>query len=107
MIFATAFVVHRAYSAGRSAAWSRNFGIALVGGFVVFSAYHCWTDELLVHFLLFGGMTLAVWWKTRRLVRERRIRAKTESGDGDAKLAKLKSLVRVGARKFVTCWCWV
>ncbi|KAH7009337.1 hypothetical protein B0J12DRAFT_691575 [Macrophomina phaseolina] len=42
-------------------------------------------------------MTLAVWWKTRRLVRERRIRAKTESGDGDAKLAKLKSLVRVGA----------
>ncbi|KAF4307466.1 alkaline phytoceramidase [Botryosphaeria dothidea] len=92
MIIATGFVLHRAYSAGRSAAWTRNFGVALIVSFVVFAAYHCWTDELLVHFLTFLFTTLAIWRKTRILVRER----KERRGDA-ARLWRLRILVRVGA----------
>ncbi|GME43488.1 alkaline phytoceramidase [Neofusicoccum parvum] len=89
MIFATAFVLHRAYSFGRPAAWTRGFGLALAAGFAVFAAYHCWTDELLVHFLLFAGMTLAVGRKTRALIRAR---VGAEGGK-----RRLSALARVGA----------
>ncbi|KAL1620176.1 hypothetical protein SLS56_009806 [Neofusicoccum ribis] len=95
MIFATAFVLHRAYPFGRPAAWTRGFGVALAAGFAVFAAYHCWTDELLVHFLLFGGMTLAVGRKTRAL-----IRARVGAEGGKGRERRLSALAWVGARKF-------
>lgn len=93
MIFATAFVLHRAYSAGRSARWSRNFGGAIAAAFVVFAAYHAYTDELLVHGLLFGGMTAAVAVKTRALIR------RVHEGDAE-KERRLKVAAKVGAREF-------
>lgn len=93
MIFATAFVLHRAYSAGRSARWSRNFGGVIAAAFVAFAAYHAYTDELLVHGLLFGGMTAAVAVKTRALIR------RVHEGDRE-KERRLKVAAKVGARKF-------
>ncbi|KAL1638103.1 hypothetical protein SLS58_008940 [Diplodia intermedia] len=90
MILATALVLHRALSHGRSAAWTRNAGAGLAAGFVAFAAYHAWTDELLVHFLLFAGMTGAVGVRTRGLIGER------EREFGGAETRRLRGLAWVG-----------
>ncbi|KAB2576378.1 hypothetical protein BFW01_g10432 [Lasiodiplodia theobromae] len=90
MILATSLVLHRAFSHGRSAQWTRNTGVGLTVGFVVFAAYHAWTDELLVHFLLFLTMTSAVGLKTRALIRG------LEQAKHEDEVRRLKQLAWLG-----------
>lgn len=94
MILATSLVLHRAFSHGRSAQWTRNTGIGLTVGFVVFAAYHAWTDELLVHFLLFLTMTSAVGLKTRALIRG------LEQAKHEDEVRRLKQLAWLGFGEF-------
>lgn len=95
MILATSLVLHRAFSHGRSARWTRNTGVGLTVGFVVFAAYHAWTDELLVHFLLFLTMTSAVGLKTRALIRG------LEQAKHEDEVRRLKQLAWLGFGEFV------
>lgn len=71
MLFATATVMHRVYTFDKPLKDAVVWGLGLAGFLFAFSVYHCMTDEIVMHAILFGVMILAVGIKTRATINAR------------------------------------
>jgi hypothetical protein len=54
MHIATTTVLHRAYTFDKSLKDTIISGVALATGMTAFAVYHCYTDEFLLHTIIFG-----------------------------------------------------
>jgi dihydroceramidase len=54
MLLATATVLHRVYTFESSTQATVAWGIGLSAALSAFSWWHCWTDEIVMHSIVFG-----------------------------------------------------
>jgi dihydroceramidase len=59
MLLATATVLHRVFTFDKSISCTVIYGAILSAAMTAFSTWHCVTDELIMHSVLFG--TLILW----------------------------------------------
>jgi hypothetical protein len=58
MLIATSTVLHRVYTFDQSLVVTVWAGIGIIVALAAFSVYHCFTDSLLAHSVLFGNVQL-------------------------------------------------
>ena len=69
MLVAVATVVHRVFTFDKSLSTTIVVGTVIVGTMTAFSAWHCITDEITMHSVLFGkGQALHATTTTRKNV---------------------------------------
>ncbi|KAL5331084.1 hypothetical protein ACEPPN_000613 [Leptodophora sp. 'Broadleaf-Isolate-01'] len=68
MLVAVATVVHRVFTFDKPLSTTVITGAAIVGTMTVFSAWHCITDEITMHSVLFAVMIVIVGLKTRSII---------------------------------------
>ncbi|KAH6714718.1 ceramidase [Leptodontidium sp. MPI-SDFR-AT-0119] len=68
MLVAVATVVHRVFTFDKPLSTTVITGAAIVGTMTVFSAWHCITDEITMHSVLFAAMIVIVGLKTRSII---------------------------------------
>jgi len=88
MILATSFVLERTLTFNKSNAYRRNVLLLILGIFISFSIYHCVTDRVLVHNVLFASLCILVANRVRKLWRQRM--------KDEAMKAKLRRVFRIG-----------
>ncbi|TVY31659.1 Alkaline ceramidase [Lachnellula subtilissima] len=71
MLLATATVLHRVFTFDKSIAYTVTYGAILSAAMTAFSTWHCVTDELIMHSVLFGVMIAAIGIKTRSIISAR------------------------------------
>jgi dihydroceramidase len=71
MLIATATVLHRVYTFDRTLPITVWSGITLTVALSAFSVWHCITDELVMHSVIFGIMICLVGIKTRSIIAAR------------------------------------
>jgi len=71
MLLATATVLHRVFTFDKSISYTVIYGAILSAAMTAFSTWHCVTDELIMHSVLFGIMIAAVGHKTRSIISAR------------------------------------
>src|SRR6266487_5373060 len=71
MLIATATVLHRVFTFDKSLSTTTISGSAITAFMAVFIAWHCITDELVMHCVLFGVMIAIVGFKTRSIISKR------------------------------------
>ncbi|TVY41881.1 Alkaline ceramidase [Lachnellula occidentalis] len=71
MLLATATVLHRVFTFDKSISYTVTYGAVLSAGMITFSTWHCVTDELIMHSVLFGVMIAAIGIKTRSIISAR------------------------------------
>ena len=49
----------------------RRNATCIVVGLASFTFYHCYTDEFVLHVVLFFALSVSVGWKTRKIIRDR------------------------------------
>lgn len=96
MLFATATVMHRVFTFDRPKKDAVVYGLALAAFLVLFSIYHCLTDEIVGHAILFGAMILIVGFKTRMTINQRITSPVLRS--------QIRKLVWVGTASFGLGW---
>ena len=62
MLVAVATVVHRVFTYDKSLTTTAMTGIMIAGVMTAFSAWHCITDELTMHSVLFGRINPGIHW---------------------------------------------
>lgn len=70
MLVAVALVLHRVYTADKSLTYTVVSGAGLSVLLIAFGVYHCLTDEVAGHNLVFALMVIAVGWQTGGLIRK-------------------------------------
>ncbi|PVH85176.1 alkaline phytoceramidase [Cadophora sp. DSE1049] len=68
MLVAVATVVHRVFTYDKSLTRTAITGTVIAGVMTAFSAWHCITDELIMHSVLFAVMIVIVGMKTRAII---------------------------------------
>lgn len=58
MLLATATVLHRVFTFDKSIQYTVIYGAILSAAMAAFSIWHCVTDELIMHSVLFGEISL-------------------------------------------------
>ena len=71
MLIATATVFHRIFTFNKSLSVTVYSGLALTLFMSSFMLWHCMTDELVGHSILFGIMVATIGVRTRSLIRTR------------------------------------
>jgi len=59
MLLATATVLHRVFTFDKSISYTVIYGAILSAAMTAFSTWHCVTDELVMHSVLFGRFSFA------------------------------------------------
>lgn len=89
MIVASATVLHRSMTYGKSKAYTQIFTAILVALVIVEAVYHATMDEVIVHELSFLALIALVAFQTRQLVKQR---VSNEQDRG-----KLRMVIALGA----------
>ncbi|EKD20913.1 alkaline phytoceramidase [Drepanopeziza brunnea f. sp. 'multigermtubi' MB_m1] len=71
MLVAVATVLHRVCTFDKSLSTTVISGVAITAGMTAFSAWHCITDETVMHSVLFAIMIVLVGQKTRMVITQR------------------------------------
>ena len=71
MLIAVATVLHRVFTFDTSLTTTILSGLALTAVMTIFSTWHCLTDEIVMHSVLFGVMIALVGIKTRSIIAQR------------------------------------
>lgn len=71
MLLATATVMHRVYTYDDTPLHAVLKGLGLAAFLTVFSVWHCLSDEIVGHSILFGVMVVLVGTKTRSIISHR------------------------------------
>ena len=71
MLIATATVLHRVFTFDKSLSVTITSGLAITLLMALFSTWHCLTDELTMHSVLFGLMIATIGLKTRSIIASR------------------------------------
>ncbi|KAF4632036.1 hypothetical protein G7Y89_g6090 [Cudoniella acicularis] len=71
MLLAVATVTHRVFTFDKSITYTVTSGLILTTLMTTFSVWHCVTDELIMHSVLFGIMIAMVGIKTRSIIKAR------------------------------------
>ncbi|EPE27582.1 hypothetical protein GLAREA_04373 [Glarea lozoyensis ATCC 20868] len=71
MLVATATVIHRVFTYDKSLNYTVIHGLTLFSAMTAFSIWHCVTDELFMHSVVFGVMIVIVRQKTRSVIKVR------------------------------------
>jgi dihydroceramidase len=71
MLIATATVLHRVFTFDKSLSITVTSGLLITAIMAAFSTWHCITDELTMHSVLFGLMIAAIGLKTRSIISAR------------------------------------
>ncbi|KAL4872098.1 hypothetical protein BDV12DRAFT_183341 [Aspergillus spectabilis] len=101
MMFATTPVLHRVLTVNSSRQTSTNLAYVMASLLMVFITYHVWTDELNLHFTLFGGMIVVIGVRTMQLVDSRTVPGSTARG-------QIWGIIRFGAFIFsLGFWLWL
>jgi dihydroceramidase len=71
MLLATATVMHRVYTYDDTPLHAVLKGLGLAAFLTAFSVWHCLSDEIVGHAVLFGVMVVLVGLKTRSIISDR------------------------------------
>jgi dihydroceramidase len=71
MLLATATVLHRVYTYDNEPIQAGLKGLGLAAFLTLFAIWHCWTDEIAGHAILFGVMVVLVGLQTRSIISHR------------------------------------
>jgi dihydroceramidase len=71
MLIATTTVLHRVFTFDQSLNTTIISGISLTAFMTAFIAWHCITDEIIMHSVLFGVMIALIGIKTRSIIARR------------------------------------
>ena len=71
MLLATATVMHRVYTYDNEPMQAVLKGLGLAVFLTLFSVWHCWSDEIVGHAVLFGIMVVLVGLQTRSIISHR------------------------------------
>jgi dihydroceramidase len=71
MLIATSAVLHRVFTFNTTLSTTLGVGAWITSTIMLFSLWHCMTDEITMHSVLFGIMIALVGIKTRMIISER------------------------------------
>lgn len=71
MLLATSTVLHRVYTYDNTPRTAVLKGLLLAAFLVLFAIWHCYTDEIVGHTILFGIMIVLVGTQTRSIISHR------------------------------------
>jgi dihydroceramidase len=94
-MFATTPVLHRVLTVNSSRRTSTTLAIVMGALLTSFVIYHVWTDELILHFTLFGGMIVVIGVRTMQLVNSRTV-------PGSSARGRIWGIIRFGACQSTT-----
>ncbi|KAL3481745.1 alkaline ceramidase family protein [Aspergillus californicus] len=101
MLFATTPVLHRVLTVNSTRRDSTIMAVTLWSLLAVFIVYHVVTDELILHFISFGGMIVVIGIRTMQLVN-------TRTEPGSKRRRQIWGIVRFGAVIFnVGFYLWL